>query len=213
MRPNALPDSTPEQIDNAVHAAMAAAATFGRSPAATRSALLRALATALEAERASLVPLADAESHLGPVRLNGELDRTCFQLRGFADQVDAGAPYAVVDDAAVAGAPPAGRPRLTRVRVPIGPVAMFAASNFPFAFSVLGGDSASALAAGCPVVVKCHPGHPQLSRATVALAQRVVAQQGLPAGTFGAVEGAAVDVGVNLVRHPGVAAVDRKSVV
>lgn len=207
MRPNALPDSTPEQIDNAVHAAMAAAATFGRSPAATRSALLRALATALEAERASLVPLADAESHLGPVRLNGELDRTCFQLRGFADQVDAGAPYAVVDDAAVAGAPPAGRPRLTRVRVPIGPVAMFAASNFPFAFSVLGGDSASALAAGCPVVVKCHPGHPQLSRATVALAQRVVAQQGLPAGTFGAVEGAAVDVGVNLVRHPGVAAV------
>ncbi|MBK9363146.1 MAG: aldehyde dehydrogenase (NADP(+)) [Rubrivivax sp.] len=202
-----LTDSTPEQIDSAVRAAQAAAADFGRSAAATRSALLRALADALEAERASLVPLADAESHLGPVRLHGELDRTAFQLRGFADQVDAGAPFTIVDDAAVPGAPPAGRPRLTRVRIPVGPVAMFAASNFPFAFSVLGGDTASALAAGCPVVVKCHPGHPQLSRATVALAQRVVAQQGLPAGVFGAVEGAAVAVGVGLVQHPGIAAV------
>jgi NADP-dependent aldehyde dehydrogenase len=190
-----------------VRAAQAAAADYGRSPAATRSALLRALADALEAERATLVPLADAESHLGPVRLNGELDRTGFQLRGFADQVDAGVPFTVVDDAAVPGAPPAGRPRLTRVRIPVGPVAMFAASNFPFAFSVLGGDTASALAAGCPVVVKCHPGHPQLSRATVALAQRVVVQQGLPAGVFGAVEGAAVEVGVGLVQHPGIAAV------
>jgi hypothetical protein len=203
----ALTDSTPEQIDAAVHAAQAAAAAYGASSASTRSALLRALATALEAQRDTLVPLADAESHLGPARLNGELDRTCFQLRGFADQVDAGAPFTLIDDPAVAGAPPAGRPHLTRVRVPVGPVAMFAASNFPFAFSVLGGDTASALAAGCPVVVKSHPGHPQLSRATVALAQQVVAQQGLPAGVFGAVEGAGVDVGVNLVRHPGIAAV------
>ena len=203
----ALTDSTPEQIDAAVHAAQAAAAAYGASSASTRSALLRALATALEAQRDTLVPLADAESHLGPARLNGELDRTCFQLRGFADQVDAGAPFTLIDDPAVAGAPPAGRPHLTRVRVPVGPVAMFAASNFPFAFSVLGGDTASALAAGCPVVVKSHPGHPQLSRATVALAQQVVAQQGLPAGVFGAVEGAGVDVGVNLVKHPGIAAV------
>lgn len=202
-----LQDATPTQIDSSVRAAQAAAAAYGATPAATRSALLRALASALEAERDTLVPLADSESRLGPVRLNGELDRTCFQLRGFADQVDAGVPFTLTDDAAVAGAPPAGRPRLTRVRVPVGPVAMFSASNFPFAFSVLGGDTASALAAGCPVVVKSHPGHPQLSRATVALAQRVVAAQGLPAGVFGAVEGAGVAVGTGLVQHPGIQAV------
>jgi acyl-CoA reductase-like NAD-dependent aldehyde dehydrogenase len=200
-------NSSPAQIDAAVQAAQSAAAGFGASDAATRSTLLRGLADALEAERATLVPLADQESHLGAARLNGELDRTCFQLRGFAEQVDAGAPFTLTDDPALAGGPPAGRPRLTRVRVPLGPVAMFAASNFPFAFSVLGGDTASALAAGCPVVVKAHPGHPGLSRATAALAQRVVAAQGLPAGVFGMVEGAGVEVGVGLVRHPGVAAV------
>jgi NADP-dependent aldehyde dehydrogenase len=154
-----------------------------------------------------LVPLADAETRLGSLRLNGELDRTTFQLRGFADQVQAGAPFAIVDDAAVAGAPPAGRPHLTRVRVAVGPVAMFAASNFPFAFSVLGGDTAAALAAGCPVVVKAHPGHPELSRAVAAIASRVVQQRQLPAGVFGLVEGASVEVGVALVRHPQIAAV------
>lgn len=205
--PIQLPNSTPVQIDTAVRAAQAAADRYGASGAATRSALLRALAKALETERATLVPLADEETHLGAARLNGELDRSCFQLRGFADQVQAGAPYALTDEPAVAAAPPAGHPHLTRMRVPIGPVAVFAASNFPFAFSVLGGDTASALAAGCPVVVKAHPGHPRLSRATVALAQRVVAEQGLPAGVFGAIEGAAIEVGVGLVRHPGIAAV------
>ena len=202
-----MPDSTPAQIDAAVAAAAAANATWSTSTAASRAALLRGVADALEAERTTLVPLADEETHLGPVRLNGELDRTCFQLRGFADQVLAGAPYALQDDAPVAGAPPAGRPRLTRVRVAVGPVAMFSASNFPFAFSVLGGDTASALAAGCPVVVKAHPGHPKLSRATAALASRVVAAQGLPPGIFGMVEGASVEVGVQLVRHPQVEAV------
>jgi len=202
-----MQDHTPEQIDQAVNAAHAAAESWARSGAEARAALLRGLAEALEAERATLVPLADRETTLGAVRLNGELDRTCFQLRGFADQVLAGVPFVVTDDAALPGAPPAGRPRLTRVRVPVGTVAMFAASNFPFAFSVLGGDTASALAAGCPVVVKAHPGHPELSRATAALAQRVVAALGLPAGLFGMVEGASTAVGVQLVRHPQIAAV------
>ena len=202
-----MQDHTPEQIDQAVSAANAAGESWARSTAAARAALLRGLAGALEGERTTLVPLADGETALGAARLNGELDRTCFQLRGFADQVLAGAPFVITDDAAVPGAPPAGRPRLTRVRVPVGPVAMFAASNFPFAFSVLGGDTASALAAGCPVVVKAHPGHPELSRATAALAQRVVAALGLPAGIFGIVEGASTAVGVQLVRHPQIAAV------
>ncbi len=200
-------ESTPDQIDAAARAAAAAAETFARAPAATRSALLRALATGLEADRDALVKLADEESRLGSARLSGEIDRTAFQLRGFADQVDAGVPYTITDDPAIAGAPPAGRPHLTRVRVPVGAVAMFAASNFPFAFSVLGGDTASALAAGCPVVVKAHPGHPRLSRAVALIAERAVAAQGLPAGVFGFVEGASVEVGVGLVRHPMIDAV------
>ncbi|WOI46352.1 aldehyde dehydrogenase (NADP(+)) [Acidovorax sp. BLS4] len=203
----AWPESTPAEIDAAVAAAASAADAFAATSAADRTALLRALAEALEAQREALVPVADRESGLGPVRLNGELDRTAFQLRGFADVLERGAAHTVLDDAAVAGAPPAGRPRLTRVRVPVGPVAMFSASNFPFAFSVLGGDTASALAAGCPVVVKAHPAHPELSRQTAALAQSVVAARGLPAGVFQLVQGGSIEAGVRLVQAPAIAAV------
>lgn len=201
------PESSPTDIDTAVQAAAAASGDFAASAAAERSALLRALANALEAERESLVALADRETGLGLPRLNGELDRTNFQLRGFADVLAAGTIHAVVDDVAVAGPPPTGRPRLTRTRVPLGPVAMFAASNFPFAFSVLGGDTASALAAGCPVVVKGHPAHPELSRTTATLAQKVVAAQGLPAGVFQFVQGGSINIGVALVNAPAIAAV------
>lgn len=200
-------DSTPAQIDAAARAAAQAAPAFAATSGAQRAALLRALAAALEGAREQLVPLADEETGLGAARLNGEMDRTAFQLRGFADEAERGQPFARTDDPAVPGAPPAGRPHLTRVRVPLGPVAMFSASNFPFAFSVLGGDTASALAAGCPVLVKAHPGHPRLSRAVLQLAQAAVAAQGLPAGVLGMVEGAGVDVGVQLVQHPAIAAV------
>jgi acyl-CoA reductase-like NAD-dependent aldehyde dehydrogenase len=200
-------DSTAAEIAAACQRAADAAPSLATTSAAQRAALLNALAEALAAQRERLVPLADAETHLGPARLNGELDRTSFQLRGFAEQLLSGAAYPLQDDAAVAGAPPAGRPRLTRVRVPLGPVAMFAASNFPFAFSVLGGDTASALAAGCPVVVKAHPGHPALSRAVFDIAAGVVVQQGLPEGTLQLVQGAGIDVGVALVRHPAIEAV------
>ncbi|MEO6854591.1 MAG: aldehyde dehydrogenase (NADP(+)) [Rhodoferax sp.] len=200
-------ESTQADIDQTVAAAAAVADAFAATSAAQRASLLRALSTALEAERATLVALADRETGLGLPRLNGELDRTTFQLRGFADVLEAGTVHAYVDDAAVAGPPPVGRPHLARVRVPVGPVAMFSASNFPFAFSVLGGDTAAALAAGCPVVVKGHPAHPELSRVTAALAQRVVAEQGLPAGVFGFVQGGSIEVGVQLVQAPAIAAV------
>ena len=150
-------------VDAAAFAAHAAFARYGASDAAIRATLLRGLAEALETHRDQLVPLADEETCLGLARLNGELDRTAFQLRGFAIQVEQGAASVATDDPAVPGAPPVGHPHLLRVRVPLGPVAMFAASNFPFAFSVLGGDTASALAAGCPVVVRAHSGHPACS--------------------------------------------------
>jgi acyl-CoA reductase-like NAD-dependent aldehyde dehydrogenase len=197
---------TPEQVDAAADAAAAAFDMWGSSTGAQRAALLRGLASALEADREGLVSLADEETALGPVRLNGELDRTAFQLRRFADIAERGVPFDFVDDPAVAGAPPVGHPAMVLQRVPLGPVAMFSASNFPFAFSVLGGDTASALAAGCPVVVKAHTGHLLLSNRVHGLIQKVLEAQGLPAGLMGLVQGGGRDVGVRLIRHPAIAA-------
>ncbi|MDR7331232.1 aldehyde dehydrogenase (NADP(+)) [Roseateles asaccharophilus] len=196
-----LIDSTPAQIRTACDAAAHAGPAWAALPITQRAAHLTTLADALQAARDTLVPLADEETGLGAARLNGELDRTAFQLRGFAEQLLAGRAQPVQDDAAVPGAPPAGRPRLTRVATPLGPVANFAASNFPFAFSVLGGDTAAALAAGCTVVVKAHPGHPQLSRAVFELGTGL-----LPAGVLQMVQGAGIDVGVSLVRDEAIAA-------
>ncbi len=194
-------------VDQVVAKAVAAADFWADSPASVRAALLNGLADALESQQAELVAIADRESGLGEARLNGEVARTAFQLRGFASEVQAGVPYRQTLSEAVAGAPPAGRPALVRVQRALGPVAMFSASNFPFAFSVLGGDTASALAAGCPVVVKPHSGHPELSRAVFELAAAVVRQQGLPDGVLTLAEVASRAAGTYLVQHPGIAAV------
>lgn len=201
-----LPLSTTQNIDAACTAAAQAFPLWQASSGAQRAALLRGLAAALETGREQLVPLADEETALGPVRLNGELDRTAFQLRRFADIAERGVPFEFLDDPAVAGAPPAGHPLMQRWLVPLGPVAMFAASNFPFAFSVLGGDTAAALAAGCSVVVKAHPGHPQLSQQVYQRVQQVLAGLKLPAGLVGLVQGNTNEVGVQLIRHPAIAA-------
>lgn len=201
-----LTASTAADIDAAAKAAAAAFPLWQASSGAQRATLLRALAAGLEAGRESLVTIADQETALGPVRLNGELDRTAFQLRRFADIAERGVPFDYVDDPVVAGAPPAGHPAMQRWSVPVGPVAMYAASNFPFAFSVLGGDTAAALAAGCSVVIKGHPGHPQLTRKTWDMIQQVLAAQQLPAGLVGLVQGTSNEVGVQLVRHPAIAA-------
>ena len=196
------PQSTVADVDAAVKAAHEAFQSFSSSGAQTRAALLRGLAQVLEDNRERLVLLADSETHLGPARLNGELDRTAFQLRGFATRVEQGAAFAFEDDPAVAGSPPVGHPHLVRVRIPVGPVAMFSASNFPFAFSVLGGDTASALAAGCSVIVKAHGGHQGLSHTVAGLARDVIATQGLPVGLLGLVDGPGSQIGVALVEHP-----------
>lgn len=197
---------TTDDVRTAAQAAHAAFLEYGSSSSTTRSQLLRGLADALEAERDELVTIADEETHLGKPRLNGELDRTSFQLRAFATLVETGAVFAFIDDPAVAGAPPTGRPHLIRTRVPLGPVAVFSASNFPFAFSVLGGDTASALAAGCPVIVKAHHGHRRLSHAVARLATELVSAQRLPAGLFALLDGPGKEVGVALVQDPRICA-------
>ncbi|WP_246179017.1 aldehyde dehydrogenase (NADP(+)) [Actinomadura decatromicini] len=184
----------------AVDSAVSAAPGWAAAPPETRAAALTSVAAALEDARADLVALADEETRLGEARLNGELTRTTFQLAMFADVVRAGAFHDARIDRPDPDWPTGPRPDLRRCRTAVGPVLVFAASNFPFAFSVAGGDTASAWAAGCPVVVKAHPGHPRLSRRTA----EAIRAAGLPDGVFVLVEGE--DAGVAALRHPGVAA-------
>ncbi|WP_189306645.1 aldehyde dehydrogenase (NADP(+)) [Streptomyces cinerochromogenes] len=194
-------EATAQEVDAAVRAAHAARGSL--ADRTVRAAFLRSAAAGLDAARDGLVETADAETALGPARLTGELARTCYQLRAFADIVDEGAFLDVIinhpDDTAT---PPV--PDLRRYKVPLGVVAVYSASNFPFAFSVAGGDTASALAAGCPVVVKAHPDHPALSELVAKVLRRAAAEHGLPEGVVGLVHG--FEAGVELIKHPLVTA-------
>lgn len=194
------------ELETAIQKAHHAYADWQSSDGETRAKLLNALADAIEADRENLVKLADTETGLGLPRLNGELDRTAFQLRRFATLAKNGGAFVFTDDPAVAGGPPVGHPPMMRVRVPLGPVAMFSASNFPFAFSVLGGDTASALAAGCTVVVKAHSGHLHTSARVYDVASKAIQALGMDEGLLQMVQGAGNQVGVALIQHPLIAA-------
>jgi NADP-dependent aldehyde dehydrogenase len=170
-----------------------------------RAEWLHAIAATLDAHAGELIPVAKRETHLPEGRLIGELARTTFQLRLLADRLAQGAVSDIRVDHADPDWPMGPRPDLRRTHVPLGPVLVFAASNFPFAFSVAGGDTASALAAGCPVVLKAHPGHPDLSRATAALVLSALTDSGAPDGTFGLIEGQ--QAGADAVGDPGIKAV------
>ncbi|MEV0152223.1 aldehyde dehydrogenase (NADP(+)) [Micromonospora sp. NPDC050686] len=197
-------ETTTAQVDRLCAAALAAAPGLEALGRAGRAALLRGLADALEDRREDVVAVADRETALGPVRLNGELTRTCYQLRIFAEVLDEGSYLEAAIDHA--GDTPMGpRPDLRRMLVPIGPVAVFGASNFPLAFSVPGGDTASALAAGCPVIVKAHGSHPATSQLVFDILAAAAEKAGAPAGTLGLVHG--VPAGAALVAHPAVRAV------
>ncbi|MFI8387999.1 aldehyde dehydrogenase (NADP(+)) [Streptomyces sp. NPDC085540] len=194
-------EATPSEVDEAVRAAHAARGPL--ADATVRAAFLRAAAALLDEAAAHVIEAADAETALGPGRLTGELARTTGQLRAFADAVDAGAYLDIrIDRADPSLSPP--RPELRRYKVPLGVVAVYAASNFPLAFSVPGGDTASALAAGCPVVVKAHPDHPATSELCASLLRRAAVLTGLPAEVVSVVHG--FDAGLELIRHPLVAA-------
>ncbi|MFF3688681.1 aldehyde dehydrogenase (NADP(+)) [Streptomyces sp. NPDC002187] len=194
-------ESTSGEVDRAVRAAHAARPALADRGARAR--LLRTAAELLEETRDHVIEAADAETALGPVRLNGELARTAAQLRSFADVVDEGAFLGIRIDHADAGRTPPW-PDLRRYKVPLGVVAVYAASNFPLAFSVPGGDTASALAAGCPVVVKAHPGHPATAELCASVLRRAAHRAGLPEDVVVLVHG--FEAGVELVRHPLVTA-------
>lgn len=186
--PTAVDQSHDMSLEDVLAAAAAAETPLADTSADQRARLLRLIADAFDAAAGELTSLALQETHLTDARLTGEIARTTGQLRAFADSLTNG--YwadAVIDTGDPDAKPP--RPDLRRMLVPVGPVLVFAASNFPFAFSVAGGDTAAALAAGCPVILKAHPGHPETSRASADLIRRAVADAELPAGTFQCIEG------------------------
>jgi NADP-dependent aldehyde dehydrogenase len=182
--------TTGPELDEVLSAAAAAAATLRSTPAAARAEALRRAADAIDGAAGELVPLAHEETNL-PVRprLFGELGRTTFQLRLLAEVVEEGSYLEATLDSPDPDWPAGGRPDVRRMLIPVGPVLNFTASNFPFAFSVAGGDTAAALAAGCPVVVKANPGHPEVSARTAALVADALRSAGLPAGTLSVIYG------------------------
>jgi NADP-dependent aldehyde dehydrogenase len=167
-----------------------------------RADVIDRLADALDEAKEELVAVADSETALGAGRLGGEVGRTTGQLRMFGDVLRDGA---YVDAVISPARPDVGQPDVRRMLQPIGPVAVFAASNFPFAFSVAGGDTASALAAGCAVVVKAHEAHPSTSVRTADIVTVALRTAGAPDGLFTLVHGRAA--GSALVTHPGIKAV------
>lgn len=162
---------------------------------------MRAIARALEAGGEELVQTAMRETHLPEARLKNEKGRTVFQLDSYADACEKGDWLDVRIDTALPDRNPP-KPDIRKTLVPLGPVVVFGSSNFPFAFSTAGGDTATALAAGCPVIVKAHPGHPHTSTLVAELILQAAAQCGMPEGVFAHVYGASFEVGEALVKHP-----------
>ncbi|MGG1944639.1 aldehyde dehydrogenase (NADP(+)) [Trinickia sp. NRRL B-1857] len=195
------------EVERACELAAAAFDRFRAAPLETRARLLEAIAENIAALGEMLIDRAQAESALPKARLEGERARTVGQLKLFAQLVRAGRWCGAVLDSALPERSPVPRPDLRAQRIAIGPVAVFGASNFPLAFSVAGGDTASALAAGCPVVVKAHPAHLGTSELVGRAIQKAVADLGLPEGVFSLLIGAGNAIGEALVAHPAIKAV------
>lgn len=198
-------DTPIAEVDAFVELASTASDAWRAATIAERGEALIAVAEGLDARVDDLVALAGTETHLAEARLRGELKRTTFQLRLFARVLAEGAWIDARIDHADADYPMgAPRPDIRRQLEGIGTVLVFAASNFPFAFSVAGGDTASALAAGNAVVLKAHPGHPRLSVLTGEIVSAALAAAGAPAGIFTVIHGK--NAGVHALRHPAVRA-------
>ncbi len=203
----AYPVSSLADVDAACRAADAAFDVYRATDAETRAAFLEEIAVEIERLGDSLIERAATESGLPVARITGERGRTIGQLRLFAAVVRDGRWREIRIDPAMPDRQPLPRPDLRLRMVPLGPVAVFGASNFPLAFSTAGGDTAAALAAGCSVVVKGHPAHPGTDAMIAGAIGRAVSTCGLPAGVFGHVRGPGNELGSALVAHPLIAAV------
>jgi NADP-dependent aldehyde dehydrogenase len=198
---------TPAMVDTAVQAAEAAFESYGYSSRAERAALLRRIADEIDARGDAITEMGCQETGLPPARLIGERGRTVGQLRLFAQHIESGDYLDRKYDAALPDRAPLPRPDLRLMQRPIGPVAVFGASNFPLAFSVAGGDTAAALAAGCPVVVKGHEAHPGTAELVAQAIEAACKACDVHPGLFSLIQGGSRELGQALVQHPLIRAV------
>ncbi len=204
----AVEEATDALINQALAAAANAAEPYRHATPEARAAFLERIGEEIMALGDQLLEAAHTETAL-PIaaRLAGERARTVNQLKMFAELIREGSWVEARIDRAIPDRQPIPKPDLRRILIPLGPVVVFAASNFPLAFSVAGGDTASALAAGCPVVVKAHPAHPATSDLVGQAIAKAAQATGMPAGVFSLVHGTSNDVGAALVKHPQTQAV------
>jgi len=191
-----------DEVDQAAQLAHTAFATYSQTTGAERARFLRQIAANIEALGDGLITRATAETGLTEARLRTETARTCNQLRLFADLVAEGSWVDARIDHADRDRKPLPKPDVRSMLRPLGPVVVFGASNFPLAFSVAGGDTASALAAGCPVIVKAHHAHPGTSELVGLAVSDAVRSCELPEGTFSLLYGSGNEIGTALVKHP-----------
>ena len=190
------------EVDRAAQLAHAAFATYSQTTGAERARFLRRIAENIEALGDELITRANAETALPEPRLRTETARTCNQLRLFADLVEEGSWVDARIDRGDRERQPLPKPDVRSMLRPVGPVVVFGASNFPLAFSVAGGDTASVLAAGCPVIFKAHPAHPGTSELVGVAVGEAVKSCDLPEGVFSLLFDAGNEVGTALVKHP-----------
>jgi len=198
---------TPDHVDAAACAAEQAFPSYGYSKRAHRAEFLRAIATEIDARGDEITAIGIRETGLPEMRLNGERGRSVGQFKLFADLLDAGDYLDRRYDEALPDREPLPRPDLRLMQRPVGPVAVFGASNFPLAFSAAGGDTAAALAAGCPVVVRGHSAHPGISDIVAQAIDAAIKVCGVHPGTFSLIQGGENAVGQALVTHPLIRAV------
>src|SRR5581483_4181327 len=199
--PGEFHSASPADVENAAQLATKAFTSYAQWSGKRRAALLEHIAQFLESHTATIVKRANLETALPIARLEGELARTCFQLRLQGESAANGLFAGARIDHAQPGRTPIPKPDLRSMMRPIGPVAVFGASNFPLAFSVAGGDTAAALAAGCPVIVKAHPAHPGTSEIVGRVIQEAMHECDAPEGLFSLLFDVGYNVGASLVQH------------
>jgi alpha-ketoglutaric semialdehyde dehydrogenase len=193
-------DATSEEINNALTNAWKAFHQYRKMPLKKRADFMRAIGVELKDLENDLVEIAMKESNLPEGRLRGELGRTILQLNQYGTVTENGEWLEARIDTTIPGKQPAN-PDIRKMMIPLGPVVVFGASNFPFAFSTAGGDTACAFAAGCPVIVKAHPAHSQTSQKIAAAILNVAKKLDMPAGIFAHIHGVEIEVGKTLVMH------------
>jgi 2,5-dioxopentanoate dehydrogenase len=199
--------ATFDELNRAADLAENARIAYGNTSGRERAKFLRAIADNIEALGETLIHRASLETSLPNVRFIGERGRTCGQLRMFADLLDEGSWADARIDHAIPDREPIPKPDVRSMLRPLGPVAVFCASNFPLAYSVAGGDTASALAAGCPVIVNAHTAHPGTAELVGAAIARASKDHGMPEGVFSLLFSDGYEIGQALVKHPAIKAV------